>query len=431
MIKETVTQLDRSKSPEYRLMEGMELIRATERRLSNGIPVYAINGGREAAVKLEFIFPAGIWYEEKVNLAHAVNTLINNGSKGLNAAEIAEKIDYYGAFLHTEINYDHGILSLYCLNKHLDNVLPIISEIVLDAVYPEDELQVYKQNSKQRLQVNLQKNDYLARKHLTHLLFGGDHPYGCVSTEKDYDLLTRDDLVRFYSKHYVLSGCTIIASGNINEKVYALLERYLGNVSLQDTAPNDRIHIVSSDESSFYLHKKEALQSAIRVGKLLFNRTHPDYIGFQVLNTVLGGYFGSRLMSNIREDKGYTYGVGAGIVSMLQAGYFFIGTEVGCEVTEKALKEIYKEIDILRVQPVPAEELDLVRNYMIGTFMGSLENIFAYADKFKNIHFYGLGYDFYDNFFHTIKTITSEQLMELANNYFQADSLRQVVVGKK
>lgn len=432
MISASATSLDRTKNPEYRLIESFELIHASERRLSNGIPVYSVNGAKEEVVKLEFIFPAGIWYEQKVNLAHAVNSLINNGSKKMTSAEIAEEIDYYGGFMQTEITYDQGILSLYCLSKHLAKVLPVIEEILIDAAFPEDELQIYIQNSRQRMEVNLQKNDYVARKHLTRLLFGNSHPFGTTSSPEDYDKITREEILQFYKECYAIQRCTIIASGNIQDEVYQLLEKHFGHYRLSNDQVPETIHIVEpQDEHRFYLPKKDSLQSAIRIGKLVFNRTHADYIGFQVLSTILGGYFGSRLMANIRENKGYTYGVGAGIVSMFHAGYFFIGTEVGCDVTDKALKEIYKEIDILKVQPVPAEELALVKNYMIGTFMGSLENIFAYADKFKNIHFYGLGYDFYEKFFHTVKTIQPPQLMDLANKYFQADSLSQVVVGKK
>jgi zinc protease len=183
--------------------------------------------------------------------------------------------------------------------------------------------------------------------------------------------------------------------------------------------------------SEHFLEKEEALQSAIRIGRRTINRSHADFPGLQVLNTILGGYFGSRLMANIREDKGYTYGIGSASVSLKNAGYFFIASEVGAEVCSKAIDEIDKEIEILKTQPVPDDELVLVRNYMLGSLLGSLENAFSHADKFKNIFFYGLGYDYYERYIQTVKDISAERIMELANKYFNAGDFERVIVGKK
>eukprot|EP01137_Pigoraptor_chileana_P019852 Opistho-2@81461 len=128
------------------------------------------------------------------------------------------------------------------------------------------------------------------------------------------------------------------------------------------------------------------------MGNLSINRSHPDFASLQTLNCVLGGYFGSRLMANIREDKGFTYGIGSGIASLKDAGYFFIATEVGTDVCNSALSEIEKEITLLKTEVIGAEELNLVRNYMLGSMLGSLENAFSHADKFKNIYFSDLDY---------------------------------------
>jgi zinc protease len=150
-----------------------------------------------------------------------------------------------------------------------------------------------------------------------------------------------------------------------------------------------------------------------------------------VMNCLLGGYFGSRLMANIREDKGYTYGIGSAIVSMKDAGYFFIATEVGADVCANALNEIEKEIGLLKSELVSAEELDLVRSYMLGSMLGSLENAFSHADKFKNIYFSGLSYDYYDNYIKTVKSISAEEMKALANKYLNTADFTTVIVGKK
>jgi len=172
------------------------------------------------------------------------------------------------------------------------------------------------------------------------------------------------------------------------------------------------------------------LQSAIRMGLPFINREHPDFPAVQVLNTVLGGYFGSRLMNNIREDKGYTYGIGSGITSYKQGGAIFIATEVGADVCKAATIEIEKEINLLKTELIAEDELNLVRNYMLGSLLGSLENVFSHADKFKNLYFSGMSYEYYDRYTEIVKTVTAEELLKLANQYLDFDSFYKVIVGK-
>ncbi|TNF32102.1 MAG: insulinase family protein, partial [Bacteroidetes bacterium] len=172
-------------------------------------------------------------------------------------------------------------------------------------------------------------------------------------------------------------------------------------------------------------------QNAIKIGRVLFSRTHPDYIGMQILSTVLGGYFGSRLMANIREDKGYTYGIRAGMVSLEHSGYFSISTEVGADVCKAALEEIYLEIEKLRKQLIPTGELELVKNYMLGSVLKSLDGPFQISDKWRGYLQYGLGMEAHHDLIHQIRTITSERLLELANTYLQRNQLVQVTAGAK
>jgi predicted Zn-dependent peptidase len=276
--------------------------------------------------------------------------MLNDGTSELTSTEIADKIDYYGAFLQTEYANDHSTVTLFTLNKHLANTLPIVKSIVSDSIFPQVELDTLIRNQKQKLSVSLEKNDFLSRKTFSHVLFG-DTLYG-------YDIAAAD---------YEVS----------------------------------------------------------------INRTHADFPGLQVVNTIFGGYFGSRLMANIREDKGYTYGIGSALVSMKNTGYFFIASEVGADVCTSALAEIEKEITILKEQPVTEGELALVRNYMLGSMLGSLENALSHADKFKNIYFSGLDYDYYKNYINKVRNIGPEEIQSLANKYLNFNSFEKVIVGKK
>ena len=422
--------LNRTLTPAYKQVNDINFIAPTQQQLSNGIDVYTFNAGDKELVRVEFIFNNVNWDQTKPLQAVTVNSLINNGTATLSAKEIAEQVDYYGAFLQTDYGADHITITLYSLSKHLQSVLPIVKAILTESVFPQSELNIFIQNQKQKMQVNLQKNDFLARKTFAHAIFG-DTAYGSDISIEDYDTLKRDDLIQYYQAAFKPENCVIIAAGKFEEKEFGLLDESFGKdwISYSPSTLNDFSYL-PKDGSKIIIEKPKSLQNAIRMGKLAINRSHSDFPAFQVLNTVLGGYFGSRLMANIREDKGYTYGIGSGVASLKHAGYFFIATEVGSDVCQSALTEIYAEIELLRTEKVSEEELNLVRNYMLGSLLGSLENIFSHADKFKNLYFSNLSYDYYNQYIETVKNISAEKIQQIAQNYLAPNTFVEVVVGK-
>lgn len=422
--------LNRTQAPDFKQVNHIEFIHPVKRVLDNDVPVFTIFSREQDLVRIEFLFNNVNWNPEKPLQAIAVNALLNNGTNKLSAKEIAEKIDFYGAFFQTEYNQDQSSVTLYTLNKHLHSVLPIVKDVLSDSQFPQKELDIYIQNQKQKLQVNLQKNDVLSRKEFSNALFG-DTAYGVDIQLKHYDALKQEDLVVYFKNAYAPNNCTIVVAGKFDDKGFELLNNEFGQNWNNGTAVKNSFSFQTPKKKNVYKEKAESLQSAIRIGQLSITRKHEDFAGLQILNTVLGGYFGSRLMANIREDKGYTYGIGSGIVSLHNAGYFFIGTEVGADVCSDALNEIYKEIELLKTEAIGDEELSLVKNYMLGSMLGSLENVFSHADKFKNIYFSGLDYSYYENYISKVKSITADELLALANKYLNTENFTEIVVGKK
>ncbi len=421
--------LNREIAPQFKQVEQIDFIKAKKHLLKNSIPVFSISGGDQNLVRIEFIFSNVNWNQEKPLLVSATNTMLNEGTHSLTGAEIASKIDYYGSFFQTDFSADRSSVTLYSLKKYLANTLPIVKEVLTGSIFPEKELTTYISNQKQRLKVNLEKNDFLARKEFNKLLFGSTL-YGYSPDENDYDLINRDDLQEYFSQAYHPLNCTIIASGNIDQPIIQELEDLFGAWESEVAFTVNHFKFNTPLATEHIIEKPQALQSAIRIGIPTINRLHPDFVGFQVLNTVLGGYFGSRLMANIREDKGYTYGIGSVNASFEQAGFFFIASEVGTDVCRNTLQEIEKEINILKTESIPEEELQLVKNYLMGSLLGSLENAFSHADKFKNIYFFGLDYDYFDQYIKTIKNISAEELKSLANKYLNYEDFVKVIVGK-
>jgi predicted Zn-dependent peptidase len=423
--------INRKNAPDFRDIENINLIRPAHQKLENGCNVFCFNSGDQELVRIEWIFGNQRFDPDKPLLNIAVNTMLTEGTGSLTASQIADKVDFYGAFLQVEFGYDQSQVVLYSLNKHLQHTLPVIKDIITDSIFPEKELETFIRNQQQKLQVSLQKNDFVARRIFNKVLFGNTL-YGLGAEADDFKTLKREDMLAHFKQMYQPSNCTVIIAGKIEPEILDLITGTFDKDWADSTVKSDitQPEFRSSDDRFYFVEKPEALQSAIRMGLPVINRTHPDFPALQVLNTVLGGYFGSRLMANIREDKGYTYGIGSGMTSLKQSGSLFIATEVGADVCKAAITEIEKEVDLLKSQLIPEEELSLVRNFMLGSLLGSLENVFSHADKFKNLYFSGLDYDYYDRYVSTIKTVKAEELKQLADQYLNVDQFYKVIVGK-
>ena len=422
--------INRTVAPDAFPLNTVQLLKAKPVTLANGLLVYTVDGADEEVIRLEIVFTSGMRAEHKKLVATATNYLLNAGTANMTSAEIMEKLDFYGAFYQHDNQLDRCSVSLYTLKKYFEETLTIFAEFIQKPTFPEEELETYIKNSIQRFEINNAKNDFRARREFHKTLFG-EHPYGRKVEVDDFDELTREDIFAYHKEHYALHNAKFILSGNFNSYELNALQKAFYTFSSQEKSNIQYPKVNPVNPVIFFEERAEALQSAIRIGKQFVHKTHPDYIQLSILTTVLGGYFGSRLMTNIREDKGYTYGIGAGIYPLLDTSFFYIATEVGVDVTQKALDEIYAEILRLTEELIPDEELQLVKNYLKGAYIGSIENIFSHADKFKSIDLYDLDYGYYERYFKIIDDTTSERLLQLAKEYFQRNTLTEVVIGKK
>lgn len=398
--------------------------------LRNGVEVYAVNAGAEEVIQLEWVFWGGNWYEEKNLVGPSTNYLIKNGTVNRTAFEINEQFDYYGASLGRACYNETAVISLQGLTKHLVSLLPVVRELLTEANFPEDELQLYKQNSRQRLSVNLQKNDFVANRLIDEKLYGFPHPYGRYSRDQDISAITREDLIGFYDRYYRNGKCMIFVGGKLPHNIFELLEASFGDLPLHAKEVARPTHsIVAASEKKFRVsNDPNGIQGAIRIARPFPNRKHPDFFGAQVLNNVFGGFFGSRLMNNIREDKGYTYGIYSYLQNHLQSSAWMISTEAGREVCEATIKEVYIEMEKLQTDLVDADELLLVRNYLMGTILGDLDGPFQIIGRWKNIILNELQEDFFYESIRTIKSISPETLKTLAKKYLQPEDFYELVV---
>jgi len=422
--------LNRTESPKLIPTTDIKIPEAKVLYINDQIPVIVVNEGTQEVMKVELVFAAGNISEKIPMLASVASELLDEGTRKRSSADIAEALDNYGAYFQTECGNDFATVSLYTLSRFLPETLPVLLEIITEPAYPENEISTFCVQGKQRLAVSSEKVDFLARKHFINSLYGDQHPYGHFPKEENFDVFTPEILSAFHKKNYLNGLVTIVIAGKFNETQLKLAIEQIKSIGFKKGIV-DNLNISATPEVvKLHVPKESAVQSAIRIGRKLFNRKHPDYFNFTILNTVLGGYFGSRLMSNIREDKGYTYGIGSGIIPQFFDGYFFISTEVGSDVCESAVKEIHYELNRLVNDPIPQEELNLVKSYLTGSFQRSIDGPFSLADRYKTLVLNGLELEHYYSYLNTLRNVTSEDLLQTGRHYLNIIHMSEVIIGR-
>ncbi|MEM1137688.1 MAG: pitrilysin family protein, partial [Bacteroidota bacterium] len=379
--------LNRSIPPEFVPINDINLKQADSRVLKNGIKVHSINAGGQPILNLQLIFKAGKWYEKKQGSALLLSKLMLEGSKKFDASEISYFFDKHGIFWEIGSGTDHITIDIYLLSKYVHKISAIIVDLLSNALLPLSEFQTIKKRLAQQLLVNLQKTSFKASTLFKESLFGKEHPYGYALTNEILKNLIHSDVLEYYNNFIKEQPFEVIASGNIDQKLINQITAAFANLPLQKekniVGRNHKKNEIDKTPKSFYDHREGNVQTSVRIGFEFQKRNHPDAIKIEVLNRILGGYFGSRLMKNLREEKGYTYGIHSSLVYAKQAGYFCISTDVIKEKRNEAVDEIHKEIEKLRNEAVSEEELALVKNYIIGNFIKGINSPFSLTEHFK------------------------------------------------
>jgi predicted Zn-dependent peptidase len=399
-------------------------------QLSETNSLYAVNAGTQEVAAFEIYIPKLLPSQKDVVISKAVSGLLKSGTSQYSALEINEKVEQLGATMTVTQNNDFFILKLQSLSRYIKKLLPLLFEIIKDAQFPAEELEIFRQQALQHMAVNLKKSDFVANRTIDELIYGLQHPYGSYSLLEDYKQLSREDIITFHKEYIKLNFATFFLSGKYDNDLIDAIKLELGKLSFDNNsldltaiasnATAEKKHRIINDES--------ASQGAIRVAKQFIDRDHKDFAPMLFVNTLFGGYFGSRLMSNIREEKGYTYGIYSFVQQNLHQNSYIIATDVGKDVAEKAVSEIWNEMQQLRTEPVPQEELQLVKNYILGSILGSVDGPFKIMSRWKSLILNGRNEQDFQKSIETYKKISSEEVMELASTYYQPEDFYDLIV---
>ncbi|MBT1702002.1 M16 family metallopeptidase [Chryseosolibacter indicus] len=418
--------LDRKTPPPFARSTSFDLLKPVKKTLPNGIDIFFISGGEQEVIKVELIFKAGRWFEKYTGCSHFASNLLNKGTNKKGSFEIAQIFDRYGAHLEIHPGLDFVSISIYGLTQYLAPVLDLLVEIITEPSYPEKELSQNKAIFNQNLKVNLEKTSFIASKAFRKTVFGESHPYGREIEENDVNSLTRAQLTEHYQTFF--KNISIFVSGKISEESTSLIESKFATFVTK--AEEKTEHVVTS-VSPFRQHieKEGSLQSSLRVGCKAIQRSHPDYASAVFVSHIIGGYFGSRLMKNIREEKGLTYGIYCSLQPFQKESSIVVGADVNKENVSLAFDEIRKEFKRMRENSISTSELNTARNHFIGSLQSEITTSFAHADKIKTIYLSNLPNNYYQQMIHSIESIDALKIMEISENYFNENNFHEIAAG--
>lgn len=425
--------LDRTQKPGISDIGQLSPFNIPCRILQNGIPLYSIDMGEQEVNRIDLIFTAGTYEQRKKLTAQFANLMLKEGAGGMKSKEIAERLDYLGAWLQPAVTRHNSYVTLYSLNKFFEQGLDILEKIVKFPEFPEQEFGIIADRLLQQYLIDQSKVQILALNAHTKQIYG-NHPYGQVAEESDYKTLNTDDLRNFHAHYYQPQFCKIILTGKLSPAMFDAIERVFGNEAWTNSPvlPHESRIPVPTNEKEVFIEKDDSLQSAVRMGiHLPVNRSHPDYNGLRVLNTALGGYFGSRLMSNIREDKGYTYGINSAITSFAYSTTLSVASQTGVEFTRPLINEVFHETERLKTERMSETELNMVKSYMQGELARVMDGPFAIADSYQAILVNRLPADYYEKQFNDIRATSAEKIQELAVRYLNNDAFYITIAGKR
>lgn len=420
-----MTLPDRTQAPPFRLSSDFSLPRPEVFQLALGRKLFAFRGLQQEVVKLDLIFDAGKWFEPTPGVSHFTSQMLSKGTHAKNSFQIAEALDSLGAHLEISPGFDWVALSLFTLRKNLFPALSLVLELLEGPSFDGVELRQMKEIFLQNLKVNNEKTNIVASKEIRKTIFGEKHPYGSSAEENDVKRIEREDMEAFFRKHFSLHSVFLV--GRLSDKEVDEVIRIIPVSGSEDIDPR---RPERHPGVSHIITKPGSVQVSIRVGKRCLVQSHTEeYFNAAFFNHVLGGFFGSRLMKNIREEKGLTYGIYSAMNHFLRDSFWVVGADVNQKNAETAIGEIKHEIKKLQDELMSLDELEIAKNYFIGSWQSENSTLFAVAEKVKTIHAWGLPENYYVNLLEHIEKITPAQIQFTANHYFDGVDLFEIQVG--
>lgn len=430
-----MSMLDRSICPPIHDIKSIVVPEIETINLKNGSRLHCMKSGIDEVVRVTVIVGVGLDVQEVPLSIRMMSSLLFEGTKNLSQSEVAEKFDFYGARKAGIPGMYACSYDLICLSKHLPKIIDVFVDSVFTPAFREDDFRRLSKIMKTNMKDMFKRVDYLSDKNLDYMLFGEKarliHP-----ELEDYDNLKVDDLKKLHSGHFNIENVEIVACGMINDEVKKVLVDTFSNIAPSGkNRKKDNPLILPTLDKKYNFQHKAGVQAGVCIGRQLFGRTNSDERGMRFLNTVLGGYFGSRLSSNIREEKGYTYGIYSEASINKHHGTLTISTQCDNKYVQNVIDETFKEMDILCNERMSDDELERVKNYLLGTMCTTYGNPIGWNNEMIHAVTSANGGEVslarINNYIDYIRSASADDVKAMAQKYFAKDDFCVSVVADK
>ena len=419
--------------PEIKHISKLSIFKPQTSTLSNGVRLDVINLGDQPVTRLDIAFEGGRCDGGSQTVSEMLSAILREGTDLHDAKEIAETLDFHGAWLGCDASTHTVTLSLYSLNRNFEKVVPTLAEIIFQPSFPCHEFENIKSLAVNNLRTSHEKVSFLAAEYTSQIYYGSESNIGKPVTEDSIKSISINELKQFYLDWITPQNMRISLSGHVEPQMVNVIDRHFGqrpfSGNFKPSASDLPMAIL--EPRMVPVDKPDALQSAIRITIPAMWRSAPDYIPLRILVTALGGYFGSRLMANIREDKGYTYGISSALLGYRDHSTITISCQCDTGYTFDVLYEINREIQKLQEKKIPSRELKRLKTYMLSELARTLDTPFSIADYYASIFNNHIPKGYFDAQIEIINSITSSELMEIAQRHLSTLNMLTVIAGNR
>jgi zinc protease len=431
--------LDRTTPPAGRPARQVDFPVPERHRLANGLTLLTVESRRVPMAAVHLVTPGGSQHNPlgQTGLATMTAGLWSEGTAHHSGREISAAVERLGGDLDTGASWDAAALGLDVPAHELADGLALLAEIAAEASFPAEEVERVRRQRLGELLAMRSRPEALADRHLIGAIYDEDSPYGWppVGTQAAIEALSRQQIVDFYRTHVgIADHSTLIAVGDFETaRLRDSVERLFATLPSAEAAPAPPVPDLRAPApvgpKVLVVDRPGGAQTALRVGHAGVSRQHPDYLALHVMSCLLGGKFTSRLNLNLRERRGFTYGVHSLVSGRLGSGPIYVATAVGTDVAGEAVAEILHELRRVREEPIPPEELADTRNYLLGTFPNSLQTLGGLVVRLERIAVFGLADDYYNEFLATIAATDTDTVQRVARQHLDPDHAVIVAVG--
>ena len=422
--------VDRQTPPQQHPLAELSLAPPIIRRLSNGIPVHTFHNSQLELAHFIIQVRTGILHEDQKHIALFTYALLKESSPTYSATEMADLLDFYGAYITVSSGLYHTEISIAIPCRNIPKIFPVLFDCLAHPKYNNERLDIYASLKIKDLEYNSRKTDVRSTQLMLHAIFGDQRTAGQFSTRENLRAVTVEQMQTYHQKTFCAENITVFATGNLNAEAEACLHNLFSQIPHGQASAQIQNLPLPADTSRLITEMMpDSVQSSITLCMVKDGYNAPERRPFSFLSTITGGYFGSRLMQNLRERNGYTYGITAGSVYFGNQALFIINSDVNAEHTQAAIDACFEELKRLQEEPVGTEELESARNYLLGNMLRDVDNSVSYLKRYAFWYSFGLDETEFQQQIQAIRNTHADTLQQLAKKHFNYNNFTRIIVG--